>query len=60
MHSSVCEMLSSVFAFICAVTKEPDVKEQEEPLWEADWDDQDKTEDFQKKLKRELDKGMKE
>jgi hypothetical protein len=35
-------------------------KEQEEPLWEADWDDQDKSQDFASKLKAELDKGMKE
>ncbi len=35
-------------------------KEQEEPLWEADWDDQDKSLDFASKLRAELDKSMKE
>ena len=31
-----------------------------EELWEADWDDTDAAEDFQSKLRRELDRRMKD
>ncbi len=35
-------------------------EEESQELWQADWDDEDTTEDFQAKLKQELDRHMKD
>lgn len=45
----------------CAVREDAAAKEDERAeLWQADWDDEETTEDFQAKLRQELDRDMKE
>lgn len=44
-----------------AVREDAAAKEDERAeLWQADWDDEETTEDFQAKLRQELDRDMKE
>lgn len=47
---------------VCAVPEELEASKEEEgkELWQADWDDADTSEDFQAKLKQELDRDMKD
>jgi len=40
--------------------KESTAEEQDQQLWQADWDDEDVTEDFQSKLRKELGRHMQE
>lgn len=46
----------------CAVPEELEAGKEEESkeMWQADWDDEDTSEDFQAKLKQELDRHMKD
>jgi hypothetical protein len=46
----------------CAVPEELEANKEEEgkEMWQADWDDEDSSEDFQAKLKQELDRDMKD
>jgi hypothetical protein len=46
--------------FAADVPEQPTVEEEGKDLWEADWDDEDTTEDFQQKLKQELGRHMKD
>lgn len=58
-----CASKSNVTAAInaFAAPQETGAKEEERAeLWQADWDDEETTEDFQAKLKQELDRDMKE
>jgi hypothetical protein len=44
-----------------AVREDAAAKEDERAeLWQADWDDEETTEDFQAKLRQELDRHMKD
>ncbi|KAJ9509262.1 hypothetical protein QJQ45_027714 [Haematococcus lacustris] len=46
--------------FELAESSAADVKDEPAGLWEADWDDEDVGEDFQQRLRAELDKQMAE
>ncbi|WIA10684.1 hypothetical protein OEZ85_010864 [Tetradesmus obliquus] len=48
--------------FAAEVPEELEASKEEEgkELWQADWDDADTSEDFQAKLKQELDRDMKD
>lgn len=57
--SSECTPNSCHHAF--AVREDAAAKEDERAeLWQADWDDEETTEDFQAKLRHELDRHMKD
>jgi hypothetical protein len=46
--------------FCCAGPTQAAAEDDNQDLWQADWDDEDVGEDFQTKLKRELNSSMQE
>lgn len=63
MSNSACRISCGNNIILCiplAVPEQPTVEEEGKDLWEADWDDEDTTEDFQQKLRQELERHMKE
>lgn len=51
-------LLSVLRVALAAVSDQPVVEEASKNLWEADWDDEETTEDFQQKLRQELGRHM--
>lgn len=51
-----------VVSLACVAVREDAAAKEDEraELWQADWDDEETTEDFQAKLRQELDRHMKD
>lgn len=62
LHSGDAPLLCLLHLPTCAVPEELEANKEEEgkEMWQADWDDEDSSEDFQAKLKQELDRDMKD